>query len=102
MNARSPICLLLCVALPWFSRAESVVLSPVADTTLHQKFPANNVGGHFDIAAGGVGSGEVTRALLRFDLLGKIPANATVVSATLTVRVTRQPSSGGADSTFEL
>src|SRR5437762_5783027 len=93
---------LFCGLIAWSLRAETVVLTPVADTTLHQKFPTNNVGGHFDVSAGGVGSGERTRALIRFDLTGKIPSSATITSATLTVRVTRQPSSGGANSTFEL
>ena len=58
--------------------SETVILTPAADTTLHQKFPDHNIGGHFDFAAGGVGSGERTRALLRFDLNGKVPAGATI------------------------
>ena len=31
--------------------SETVVLTPAADTTLHQKFPDHNIGGHFDFAA---------------------------------------------------
>src|SRR5437870_5662502 len=102
MNARLYARCLLCGLIACSARAETIVLTPVADTTLHQKFPTNNVGGHFDVSAGGVGSGERTRALLRFELVGKIPLSATITSATLTLRVTRQPSSGGANSTFEL
>jgi len=102
MNARLHVCFLLCGLTAWPSSAETVVLTPVADTTLHQKFPDHNVGRHFDVSAGGVGSGERTRALVRFDLSGKIPSSATLTSASLTLRVTRQPSSGGANSTFEL
>ncbi|MBI3416169.1 MAG: DNRLRE domain-containing protein, partial [Verrucomicrobia bacterium] len=79
-----------------------MILTPAADTTLHQKFPDHNIGSHFDFAAGGVGSGERTRALLRFDLNGKVPTGATIQSASLALRVTRQPSSGGVDSAFEL
>ncbi len=102
MNARWLVSFLLCGVISWSSHAETVVLTPVADTTLHQKFPDHNIGGHFDVSAGGVGSGERTRALIRFELTGKIPSSATITSATLTVHVTRQPSSGGANSTFEL
>lgn len=82
--------------------AETVTLVPIADTTLHQKFPDQNVGGHFDFAAGAIMSGERTRALLRFDFAGKLPVTATINSAKLTLQVTRQPSNGGSDSMFEL
>ncbi|MCI0533877.1 MAG: hypothetical protein L0Z50_01475, partial [Verrucomicrobiales bacterium] len=86
MNTRLSGCLLLFGLVPYLSPAETVILKPLADTTLHQKFPTNNVGGHFDVAAGGVASGEHTRALIRFDLAGRIPSSATVTSVTLTVR----------------
>jgi len=82
--------------------AEISVLAPDADTTLHQKFPDNNVGGHFDFAAGGVASGETTRALIRFSLDGAIPRGAQITAAKLTVRVTKAPSNGGSNSIFEL
>jgi len=82
--------------------AEMVTVTPSADTTLHEKSPDFNVGGHFDFSAGTVASGQRTRALVKFDLTGKVPANATILSARLVLRFTREPSSGGADGILEV
>lgn len=82
--------------------AAETVLHPTADTTLHERFPEANLGAHFDFAAGTIRDGQRTRALLRFDLREAVPAEATLLSATLELEVTRAPSSGGVASVFQV
>ena len=83
------------------SRA-SVTLKPVADTTLFEPSADNNLGASLDLAAGTTAHGEKSRALIKFDLTGVVPTNATIATATLTITVTRTPGSGGAGSVFDL
>ncbi|MSU64469.1 MAG: DNRLRE domain-containing protein [Pedosphaera sp.] len=94
--------ILLGCSLHYQAAGESVTLTASADTTLHQTVPDNNLGSQFDFAAGATGKIEKTRALIKFDLVGKLPQDATVTKVALTLKVTKQPSSGGASSTFEL
>lgn len=82
--------------------AETVTLQPSADTTLHQTTPDSYLGDLNDLAAGSTLHGDKTRALLKFDLKGTVPTNASITTAVLTVTVTKQPSSGGVNSTFDL
>lgn len=79
--------------------AESVSLKPVADTSLFEQEPANNLGATLDIPAGTTNKGKRNRLLLRFDIAGAIPSGAIINSAALTLTVT---ASGGVDSTFSL
>ena len=87
------------------SLAESVILNPVADTTLYETTPYNNLGAHTDFiagtTAGNAGQPYRNRALLKFDVTGQIPTGATITSASLTLRVARTPSVP-ANSTFDL
>jgi hypothetical protein len=85
------------------ARAGTVRLRPVTDTTIFEAAPTNNLGGVVSLAAGTTARSRRSRALLRFDLVGNIPSNATIVAATLTLSVVRAPSGGGGvDSTFQL
>lgn len=78
------------------SGAEAVALKPVADTTLFQVAPENNMGGHSHVAIGATSVGGAARGLFRFDL-SAIPTNATVESASLTFDLPALPrlDSGG-------
>jgi hypothetical protein len=67
--------------------AATVTISPVADTTLHQGFPDNNLGGLAHVGVGDSGVGAL-RTLYRFDL-SSIPAGATVTSVKLNFAVTK-------------
>ena len=82
--------------------AETISLQPVADTTLFQIAPNNNLGGAGFFNAGTAGNGNRNRALLRFDISGSIPAGSIITSASVSMDVVRQPSSGMEISFFDL
>lgn len=90
------------------ANGESVTLTPVADTTLLESTPTNNLGAATALLSGassgdlGGSFGAISRALLRFEVASQVPSTATVISVTLTVRVTRTPLIGSVDSTFGL
>lgn len=107
MNAFTPagwrwLFLAMVTATSWPMVAAQVILYPVADTTLMQLAPTNNSGGSTFMNAGTAGNGFLNRALLRFDVAGNLPANATVWQTSLTVEVVRQPGGTVAASTFAL
>jgi hypothetical protein len=81
------------------ARADSLSLLPVADTTLFQFSPTNNLGGTVNLLGGTTMNGANNRPLLRFDL-SSLPAGATITDVTLTLT----DLSGGTfpASTFEL
>ena len=87
---------------PAGARAETISLLPVADTTLFEVAPNNNLGGANFFNAGTAGNSYRNRGLLRFDFLESLPAGAVITSAELTLEIVRQPGSGGANSYFEL
>jgi hypothetical protein len=78
-------------------RAATVTLRPVADTSLHEQVPENNLGRSPTILAGTTAQGNRTRALLRFDPLAGLPPRAIVRSARLELVLTAN-ASGGAGS----
>src|SRR5688500_15196346 len=69
------------------AQAAEAEFRPVADTTLFQQSPANNMGAHSHVAIGVTALGTAARGLFRFDL-SSIPTNAVVQSATLTFNLT--------------
>src|SRR5262245_46657474 len=84
-----------------YAIAETVRLNPVADTTLFETAPTNNLGRVISLASGTTARSKRSRALLRFDLTGAIPSNATVLNVSLVLSVVRAPSGGGGvDSIF--
>jgi hypothetical protein len=66
-------------------------LSPVADTSIFERFPDNNFGGNTDMPAGTTRDGNRGRALLKFDL-SSIPSNSKIISVTLKLQVIKAPS----------
>ena len=95
----SSVGIVFCAALPVL--ADTLTLTPSADTTLFQNFPDNNLGGVTMLAAGTTAHGFLTRALIKFDVAGQIPPGSTVTSARLRVTVSRAPL-GAQPSTFSL
>lgn len=83
-------------------RADVIALQPVADTTLIETAPGNNLGGATFFNAGTAGNGNRNRALMLFDLSSALPAGATITSAELSLDVVRQPASGQQNSIFSL
>jgi hypothetical protein len=82
--------------------AETISLQPVADTTLIQGAPLNNLGGAGFFNAGTAGNGGQNRALILFDLSSVVPAGAIIMRAELAMDVVRQPSSDRQNSDFVL
>jgi hypothetical protein len=80
--------LLLCfLAAASGVRATSVTLAPVADTTLFETFPDDNLGGLTNFISGTTATGSTNRALIKFDIAGAIPSNAIIQQVNLGVTV---------------
>ena len=71
--------------------AEDVTIPIGADTTLFANNPGNNLGGSDSLAVGATGKGFPARALLRFDLAGKVPEGRMVAGARLEFSVVKAP-----------
>ena len=79
--------------------AASVVLRPVADTTLSENYPSNNFGSLSFFNAGTTQNRTRNRALLQFDLT-LLPSRAQVRAASLALEVTGEPNEPPAFSDF--
>lgn len=82
--------------------ADSVTNIAVADTSLFENAPNNNLG-RSSLVAGAIaesGGGARARALIKFDV-SNLPAGAIVTNARVVIRSIRAPS-GAASSTFAL
>jgi hypothetical protein len=84
------------------SSADTVVLTPVADTTLIEAVPNNNLGGQLFANAGTTQNFTKNRACFRFDLSGNVPQSATITSAKVVFEVTKQPVDGYTPAPFGL
>ena len=84
------------------AQAETIQLSPTADTALLETFPTNNFGGQRWLNAGTTQNFTKNRGLIRFDIASALPANARILSASLTVEVVGQPVDGYAIENFRL
>lgn len=93
-----------CVALTLVAaaRADIVSLVPVADTTLIEAYPDNNMGAHYFFNAGSNLHGARNRGLLRFDVAGGIPAGSTIKSAQLLLKVVGIPTDEPQGGNFRL
>jgi hypothetical protein len=81
--------LALLVATSGALKAATVTLNPVADTTLFEAIPNNNLGAEPTLISGTTATQHTNRTLLKFDVTGNIPANATIQSVSLALTVTR-------------
>lgn len=70
----------------WLNAA-TIAIPSAGDTTLSQSYPDNNLGGESFLESGLNDNAEVSRALLKFDVAGNLPANATIQRVTLTLTV---------------
>jgi hypothetical protein len=82
--------------------AGSITLIPSADTSLIEIAPTNNNGGQAWLLSGKIQNDVYrVRALMKFDF-STLPTNAIVLSARVTIEVTRQPGDGLANAPFGL
>ncbi len=88
---------------PLFALAGAIAhLVPVADTTLTQNYPSNNLGAVTFCNAGTTQNHTRNRALLRFDLPAAVPEGARILSADLILEVVGEPSEPPESSDFGL
>lgn len=73
-----------------------------ADTTLFEFTPDNNLGTTTSMIAGTNARGFKNRALLRFELDGKLPAGAVIVDAWLVIVVNNSSAAVGANAGYTL
>ena len=86
------------------ARAESITLTPVADTALFEYEPNFNFGAENDLPAGTIGRAggfNRSRILLKFDVARSIPTNVVISRAVLTLTAVKSPDSP-ANSTLGL
>jgi len=93
--------LAVCSTVAWPAAAVTNIFYPVADTSLLEVAPNNNLGGLAGMNAGSTQEYNRTRALLRFDL-SSLPTNTLILSAMLQLEVTRQPDEPPNNTTFSL
>ena len=104
LGPRRTAALACCLTLLFSARADTVVLTSVADSEIRQFSPDSNFGSDPSMASGKLGAaanGELRRGLFRFDLSGQVPPGALVQSASLTVTVVNVPLTP-VNSTFDV
>jgi hypothetical protein len=84
------------------AKAETIYLRPIADATLLEAFPTNNLGGQHWLNAGTTQNYTRNRGLLRFDIAGALPSGSRILSASMDVEVVGQPVDGYAIENFRL
>src|SRR6266851_4256434 len=98
----SVLCALLALRVSEFRlSADTVTLQAVADATLFEASPDNNLGDSTTFMAGLRPKGGRSRGVLRFDLT-RLPANIVINSAALTLTVTTTPPVFPVSSYFDL
>lgn len=86
---------LLCVLFFFtalFAQQSEVTLPPTQDNTIYSENDSTSNGSGIYFFAGKTSGGATRRALVRFDLSGKIPANAIVTNAVVKLRMSRTSS----------
>jgi hypothetical protein len=80
----------------------TVIFQPVADTTLIETEPDNNLGGAPFVNAGITQNFTKNHGLFRFDIAGHIPSQSKITGAELILEVTHSPRDGFAPAEFGL
>jgi len=80
--------------------ADVVVMKPVADTTLIEVAPSNNLGGMAFVNAGTTQNYTRNRGLFRFDFTGIIPTGSWVSNVAFMIEVVGRPVDGFAPAIF--
>jgi hypothetical protein len=88
-------CLSCIFPLSFASAQTQVTLSPSKDNTLYESVAgelSNGAGQHFFVGRTNQPANSIRRALIAFDIAGHIPANSTILSATLTLNMSQTTS----------
>ncbi|HYV29227.1 MAG TPA: DNRLRE domain-containing protein [Candidatus Eisenbacteria bacterium] len=72
-------------------QADIIILKPVADTALNQTNPDFNLGGLTNLDSGTTASGEINRAVLKFDIAGSVPPYANIRRVEMSLTVVSRP-----------
>src|SRR5947209_1698267 len=83
------VALSICVAAN--ALGTTVTLTPSADAAILAQSPDNNTGGNDQFSTGANSGAKPARGLIRFNLVGQVPANASIQSATLTLTCVSVP-----------
>jgi hypothetical protein len=89
----------LCLLTTAACSAATTNLVSMADTSVFEPSPNNNLGGMDFVSAGVTSQGKRTRALMRFDVAGAIPAGSSITSASLAIRYLQ---GGGTGQSYEM
>jgi len=81
-------------------RADTVALVAVADTTLIEAAPNNNMGGAMIVNAGTTQNFTRNRGLFRFDVAAQVPPGSRITRVDFVVEVTGEPKDGFTASSF--
>jgi hypothetical protein len=82
--------------------AATVVLVPVADTTLSERYPDNNFGAMTFFNSGTTQNSNYNRGLLRFDVASALPPGAKILTASLTFEIVGEPNEEFPSARFNL
>jgi len=72
------------------ARAESITLTPSADTSIFEKAPLNNFGALQSVVAGNTASLDPARALVKFGIDAALPAGARITRASFELTVIKE------------
>ncbi len=75
-------------------RAATTNIGPVADTTLSENWPTNNMGKLIFANSGTTQNFTKNRALFQFDIAASIPAHSRITGAKLILEVVKEPADG--------
>src|SRR5262249_44402038 len=89
----------LALTAPCQAHTETISLNPLADTSLFELTPNNNLGAAPTLVSGTNGQLAKSRALVMFDIAGHLPTNAMVMAVTLKMTVAALPGGTTSDET---
>jgi hypothetical protein len=87
---------------PCKAHGDVAVFNPIADTTLIEAAPSNNLGGMSYVNSGTTQNFTRNRGLFRFDVPGTIPSGSWVSNATFIIEVVGKPQDGFTPADFAL
>src|SRR6266516_400375 len=72
------------------ARAESITLTPIADTSIFESVPLNNLGALQSVVSGDTATVGPARALVKFGVAAALPAGARITRASFELTVIKE------------